>query len=109
MRALHLVARTALRLFPPRRAKDVVDETAKRLTVPFGSLDEARAVLAAIEHEGTCLSRALVVAARLRDAEVVIGVDPNGNRSLLAAHAWVVIDGVPLRASDPRGEEIARL
>lgn len=110
MRALHWLARVALRTMPPRRAKDVVDQAARALP-PFASLEEARRVANALDAHGTCLSRAMTVASRLRNAEVVIGVDPNSPRdpSPLGAHAWVVVDGVPLRASDPRGEEIVRL
>lgn len=105
---LHVVARAALRALPPLDAKRVVDAAA----VPLGrypSLDRARAAAGTLDGTGTCLSRALTVAARLDGARVVIGVEPGRQISMLHAHAWVEIDGAPLRASDPRGEEIARL
>lgn len=115
MRALHLVARAALRVLPPRRAKAVVDEAA-RVMPRFASLEEARRAADALDATGTCLSRAMVLSARLDGAAIVIAVDaspnPSGNPArdpLLDAHAWVEIDGAPLRESDPRGQEIVRL
>lgn len=108
LRALHVVARLALRVLPPRRAKEVVYEAARVLPL-FSSEDEARVAASALDGHGTCLSRALCVAARLPGASVVIGVGPGGERTMVQAHAWVEMRGVPLRESDPRGEEIARL
>lgn len=57
---------------------------------------------------GSCLSRALAIAARSPSADVVIGVQPEGGTGLYA-HAWVEVDGRPLHPSDPGGREIARL
>jgi len=108
MRALHFVARAALRLFPPRRAREVVAQAARSLPA-LDSTDEARRLADALDASGTCLSRALTVSAVLPGSEVVIGVDPGDTRTLLLAHAWVEVGGTPLRASDPRGQEIARL
>lgn len=108
LRALHFIARAALRMLPPRRAKTIVDEAARMLP-KFRSLDEARRAASVLDREGTCLSRSLTLASRLDDARVVIGVDPGGTVSMLLAHAWVEVAGVPLRASDPRGQELVRL
>jgi hypothetical protein len=53
------------------------------------------------------LSRSLALAARAPNAEVVLGVRPEANGGFMA-HAWVELDGRPLRADDPAGGEIAR-
>jgi hypothetical protein len=63
---------------------------------------------AALGRRGTCLSRALAVAARAPEAEVVIGVCPPGETPF-RAHAWLELQGEPLDPSDPSGAEIARL
>lgn len=107
LRLLHVVARIALRMRSPILAKRIIDG-AGRLMPPFDTAAEARRAADALEGGGTCLSRALTVAARLRDSEVVIGVHP-GMSSPLYAHAWVEFGGSPLRADDPGGREIARL
>lgn len=57
---------------------------------------------------GTCLSRSLAIAARMPDAEVVIGVAPGG-ASPLFAHAWVEMNGTPLDPTEVAGSVIARL
>lgn len=107
LRLLHVVARLALRLRSPIRAKRLIDG-AGRLMSPFETPAEARRAADSLEGQGTCLSRALTVAARLPDSEVVIGVDPSTGSSLYA-HAWVEFGGCPLRQNDPGGQEIARL
>jgi hypothetical protein len=106
-RALHVLARVALRIARPLRAKRMVDAAA-RWIAPLPDLDVARGLASAIDGQGTCLSRALTVAALLPEAEVVIGVDPRAS-SRLYAHAWVEHGGHALRASDVSGLEIARL
>ncbi|WP_394848339.1 lasso peptide biosynthesis protein [Pendulispora brunnea] len=74
------------------------------------SLSEARDAAAALDGAGTCLSRALTIAACLPCSEVVIGVDPNGKTALpIFAHAWVEVSTVPIRPTDVQGLEIARL
>jgi hypothetical protein len=65
-----------------------------------------------LDAHGTCLSRSLTLAARLRDAEVVIGVagsSLHGRGSSFAAHAWVEMRGVPLRPDDAIPGEIVRI
>ena len=108
--ALHVVARVALRVATPLRAKRIVDlaALATRRFMPLGNADSARVVASALDGHGTCLSRALTVAALLPGAEVVIGVDPRVRRPLYA-HAWVEHGGRALRGADVSGAEIARL
>ncbi len=118
MRALHLVARAALRLHPPLRAKEIVDRVGGWLPTLAGP-DQARSAVIALGPSGTCLSRALAVAARLPRAEVVIGVDV-WTSIAPTAHAWVEFEGSrietididpnsPNRAPQFSGAEIARL
>lgn len=83
---------------------------------PVRSREAACRVAEALDGHGTCLSRAMALSARIEGSEIVIGVDatPNpagnpGRDPLLDAHAWVELDGAPLRESDPRGQEIVRL
>ncbi len=108
MHLLHALARAALRALPPRDAKRIVDAAARPLG-RFSSIERARRAADALDGSGTCLSRALTVASRLDGASVVIGVEPGRHVSMLHAHAWVELGGEPLRASDPRGEELVRL
>jgi hypothetical protein len=108
-RFLHTVARVALRVGSPRRAKAWVG-TVGLLFPSFSGKEEARAEALELRAAGTCLSRAIAIAARLPDAKVVIGVDPSVETALpLFAHAWVEIGGIPLVPSDAQGHEIARL
>jgi hypothetical protein len=88
-RALHLIARAAVRVLPPADAKRLVDRAA-RLLPPFRSFDEGRRAAAGIAGEGSCLTRALAVAARLPGSQVVIA---STAPSRFAAHAWVERDG----------------
>jgi hypothetical protein len=105
-RALHLVARLALLASTPLRAKRMVDALGRLL--PPLSLGEAMRLAQTIEGTGTCLTRALAIAARLPGSEVVIGSDGASGRKF-AAHAWVERDGTIVSASMPSRCEIARL
>lgn len=102
--ALHALAYAALRVMPPNRAHAVVMR-AGSLFRQRRSRDDVRRAAARLRR-GTCLSRALAIAARAPDSEVVIGVHPPG---AFEAHAWVELSGAPLLSSDPRGAEIVRL
>jgi Transglutaminase-like superfamily len=105
--ALHAFARILLRFCSPRRAYTILARVGSLLP----SYDERSDVLRAgarIQRRGTCLSRALTVAARSPEAEVVIGVAPRPGERLLA-HAWLELAGVPLHESDVAGSEIVRL
>ncbi len=102
--ALHCVAYVALRALPPPKAYSVVLRVGSLLP-QRRSPEAARRAMKRL-HLGTCLSRSLTIAARTPGSEVVIGVQRPGTFS---AHAWVEIDGKPLRDNDPSGAEIARL
>ncbi|WP_394826102.1 lasso peptide biosynthesis protein [Pendulispora albinea] len=103
---LHAFAWCALRVHPPVRAKALVDKVARWMR-PIDDRDEAARLLAVVDGHGTCLSRALTVAARTPRAEVVIAV--RGLAPRLSAHAWVELDGRSLREEDVAGQEIGRL
>ena len=97
LRALHLLARLALRLCPPLQAKALVDRVGSRVAKLHGP-EEARAAVRELFPAGTCLSRAVTIAATLRGADVVIGFDAwSGGRG--SAHAWLEIEGVRVDTS----------
>ncbi len=103
---LHLVARVCLRLAPPLRAQRAV-ATLGGLLRPL-SIGEARRVAARLEGRGTCLSRALTLAACVPGSEIVIGgARPEGAR--FGAHAWVEHQGEALSATLEGHEELARV
>jgi hypothetical protein len=106
---LHVVARVALRLTSPLRAKRIVDAAAGLLP-PLASDEEAERGARLLEPSGTCLSQALVVAARLPGAVVVIG-QGRGTGRRFVGHAWVERAGKPITGAPPSPEEyeIARL
>lgn len=103
---LHLVAWVSLRAQRPLHAKRVVD-CVGRWMGPVGD-EEARWLADQLDGYGTCLSRAFALASRVPRSEVVIGI-PSFSGSAFAAHAWVELDGRPLRKDDAAGPEIARL
>ena len=104
---LHGLARVLLRFLSPVRAYSCLSRVASFLP-PHARTADARRAGARIRGRGTCLTRALTVAARSPDAELVIGVVPRPGQ-LLFAHAWVEVAGEPLDASEVLGTEIARL
>jgi hypothetical protein len=112
MRLLHGVARIALRLQPPAKARRTVEHCARWVPwVPrFEGFDVARAAARALARTGSCLSRSLTVASRLPGAEVVIGADPRWSGAF-TAHAWVEWKDQVVDASGvtKRGEPLARL
>lgn len=100
--ATHLVARIAVATMPPKRALHAVG----RVNTWLPDLDPktARHLAGALEPSGTCLTRAMVIATRMRGAELVIGrPGPAG------FHAWVEVAGRPLRSWDASGPVLARL
>ena len=105
LQVLHGIAWIAMHVQKPLAAKRTVDLVGRWMP-RFRTVDEAREAANSLDRQGTCLSRALAVAARLEGGEVVIGVQAGGP---VNAHAWVEVEGRPLRAADPRGGEIARL
>ena len=105
-RLLHLVARLAERTQQPLRAKRLVD-TLGHLLRPLDSREAMRDARK-LEGSGTCLTRALTIAARLPGSEVVIGT--NGlPASAFSAHAWVVHNGTMISVGEPAKHEITRL
>jgi hypothetical protein len=95
--ALHCVSRLALRHLRLLEAKALVDRVARRFPVLRGA-SQAEAALRELQPGGSCLSRAVTVAAMLPGAEIVIGVDPWGSANLVA-HAWLEVDGVRVDTS----------
>jgi hypothetical protein len=110
LHGLHWLARMALRVRTPLAAKALVDRIGRRLPELRG-VEDAQAAVRALFPAGSCLSRALTVAASLPRAEVVIGVDA-WSAAQMSAHAWLEIDDV--RVDTQPGEaqlpdELARL
>jgi hypothetical protein len=111
LHGLHSLARVALRVRPPLRAKALVDRIGSRFPCLQG-IDDARAAVHELFPTGSCLSRALTIAATLPDAEVVIGVNaPEELR--VTAHAWLEVNSVCVDTTPGPGEqlpgELARL
>lgn len=110
LRALHWVARVMLRVRSPLHARALVERIGRRLP-PLRGVEGARDAVLTLFPSGSCLSRAVAIAAVLPDADVVIGVDP-WQSARLRAHAWLEIGGERVD-TDPRGsplpEELARL
>ena len=107
---LHALTWSLLRILPPRKAFRWATRLGQVLP-RIDSADEARCIAAAIDPHGTCLTRSLTLASRLRDAVVVIGVNPDSLAvgAAFAAHAWIEVGGRPLRPEDAGRGEIARL
>ncbi|MGH7272432.1 MAG: lasso peptide biosynthesis B2 protein [Polyangiaceae bacterium] len=105
--ALHALAWMLLRACPPMRAHAILVGLGAWLA-PIETPDEARRVARTLAGHGTCLSRALALAARAPAADVVIGVAVRGDSPLLA-HAWVEMNGAPIDPSEVTGSPIARL
>ena len=105
--SVHIVARILLRTCSPARTHALLLRIGARLT-PIDTVDEARRASRAIARHGTCLSRAVAVAARTPTADVVIGVEPRKDAPLFA-HAWIEMNGSPIDPSDVAGTVIARL
>jgi hypothetical protein len=104
---LNLAARVFLRAFRPLTAHAVLMKLGRGLPQRT-SREDVRRAASALAGQGTCLSRALAIAATAPGADVVIGVRPEGEAQILA-HAWLEVDGEPLDQADPVGQEIARL
>lgn len=105
--ALHAVAHILLRLCSPRRACLVLGHLGALLPSHHHPSDLLRA-RDRIGRKGTCLSRALALAARSPRAEVVIAVTPSAF-GRISAHAWVELSHDPIDPSEVSGEVIARI
>jgi hypothetical protein len=111
LRGLHVLARIALVIRPPLQAKAIVDWAARRAP-PLRNISQAQEGVRILFPWGSCLSRAIAVAAALPEAEVVIGVDP-WSSARLRAHAWLEIRSIEVD-TNPTSEagfppELARL
>jgi hypothetical protein len=111
LRALHWLARIALRVRPPLGAKALVDRVGSYFP-PLDGVGGAHAAVRELFPGGTCLSRALTIAAALPGAEVVIGVDP-WSAARISAHAWLEIENARVDTEPgsrmPLEDELARL
>jgi hypothetical protein len=105
--ALHGLARLLLRLCSPQRAHALLVGIGALLP-PRAQRSEIRRAAWRLRRRGTCLSRSLALAARIPDAEIVIGVAPRTD-ALFFAHAWLELHGEAIDPSDREGSEIARL
>jgi hypothetical protein len=123
--ALLALAHGLLRILPPLRAHSLLLRIGRRWP-EIRTPEEAREASARLGRLGSCLSRALAVAARAPAADVVIGVAPgdgtsdgtsaasprrgrNQGTSPLFAHAWLEMGGLPVDPSEVAGAAIARL
>ncbi|MBV9947653.1 MAG: lasso peptide biosynthesis B2 protein [Myxococcales bacterium] len=105
--AIHALARVLLRLCSPLRAHSLLVRAGALLPRRRGHVEILRAA-SRLRSRGTCLSRALALAARTPEADVVIGVMPQIARPIFA-HAWLELHGEAIDPSDVAGSEIARL
>ncbi len=111
--ALLALAQSLLRFLPPLRAHAVLLRVGALLP-ELRTADEVRRALSHISGHGTCLGRAMAVAARTPTADVVIGVDRHAPeespaRRRLFAHAWIEMSGAPVDPLDAMGAPIARI
>jgi hypothetical protein len=105
--ALLMLAQGLLRVGSPIRTHQLLVRLG-RLFPQLETAADACRVARRLAGHGTCLSRALVIAARAPTADVVIGAAPAPNASILA-HAWIEMGGVPIDAHEVAGEVLARL
>src|ERR1700704_603630 len=103
--AIHLFARILLRICSPARTYAVVTRVGALLP-QHRTRTEVCYAANRVRRRGTCLSRALAVAARGPHVEMVIGVTPRIGDPLFA-HAWLELAGEPIDPSDVAGHEIA--
>lgn len=105
--SLHAVTRILLRVCSPALTHAIVTRIG-RLLPPRDQPSEIARATTRLQGRGTCLTRALTLAARIPDAEVVIGVQPRRGQRLLA-HAWLERRGAAIDPLDVTGSEIVRL
>jgi hypothetical protein len=104
---LHALARILLRICSPRRACAILAQVGALLP-PYNERSDILRAALRVGGRGTCLSRALAVAARAPEAELVIGVAPRTSDRLLA-HAWLELSGELIDPSDGAGLEMEQL
>jgi hypothetical protein len=103
---VHALACVALRVLPPRKALRAVRISARAMPALWRNRD-AEQIGRTLAGRGTCLSRAVAIAALAPNIEIVIGVAPDSRT--LRAHAWVERAGIPLTGQIEEFTEIARL
>ncbi len=100
---LHGVAWLSLRALSPLKAMSVTRFAGSFL--PRLSKHEASDVAARLRG-GTCLTRSMTIASRVRGASLVIG----GEKKMgLRAHAWVEVEGRPLSGQTTLTDVLVRL
>jgi hypothetical protein len=104
--AAHVIAKLALRLVSPN---DALRATARLFAWSPLHPATARHSLGVLEPSGTCLTRSIAVAARLRGASIVLARINSDRDAPFIAHAWVELEGRPIRSWDAQGAVIARL
>jgi hypothetical protein len=104
---LHVLARILLRLYTPQRAC-VILERFGRLFPPYREHSDVLRAALRIGRRGTCLSRSLAIAARAREAELVIGVGRTTGGPFLA-HAWLELSGAVVDPTRGIGVPFERL
>jgi hypothetical protein len=104
-RALHAIAKLAVRTGSPLRAKRWVSAVGSLL--PPLSVGEAMALAVELGTSGSCLTQALTIAARLPRSAVVIGSD-GPTETAFSAHAWVECNGTVISAMPPARAELTR-
>jgi hypothetical protein len=105
---LHTLARVLLRFCSPGQAHAILRRVGALMPPHTGRAALVRANASVRRSGGTCLSRALAVAARAPDVDLVIGVAPRRDQPLFA-HAWLELAGEPIEASEVVCREIVRL
>jgi hypothetical protein len=99
---LHAFVWTTVHVTSPRRAI-VLGRAVGGMLPPLSVQQASRLNL----RGGTCLTRALTVASRVRGARVAIGASTSS--AGFRAHAWVETDGVPLRIDEEAHQALAKL
>jgi hypothetical protein len=83
-----------------------MDAVGRRL--PPLTVGEAMKAAQELEGVGSCLTRALTIAARLPGSQIVLGTD-GPTEGVFRAHAWVEWNLVVISSTPPSRGEIARL
>jgi hypothetical protein len=105
--ALHVLSRIVVRFCSPERAHFIVTRLGALLPPHCDHASLMRASVC-VRRRGTCFTRALALAARAPQADLVIGVAPRRDQPLFA-HAWLELSGQPIDPLDVAGVEIARI
>jgi hypothetical protein len=105
---LHVLARALLRISSPLKTYELLCEVGSVLP-QRKSYAAVRSAFLGLSRRGTCLSRAMAIAARAPNVEIVIGLLPRSGVESMLAHAWLEFEGVPVDCAEARGVELARI